>query len=235
MKNSLKISSNFSIPWLGAFIVTCVLLETSVCGSSLKKHRKKAKVTVLIAWDFSPFPIFTTSSISTNASQLWQIRIILELKSKPYMIFFFFPVDCGWLLGCPTQLYKGSCFGVNLSHPNFSHIPKQQTYSNEVWKGYQLSRCWWVFEIWNLGQEKTCSGFYIVFILFLYQPINVLDRISKKLWSVGWKPGCLNSHDCASNGCKVAVVHITGAAEQPLGYFRGLWNPATQEQRLSYL
>lgn len=97
MKNSLKISSNFSIPWLGAFIVTCVLLETSVCGSSLKKHRKKAKVTVLIAWDFSPFPIFTTSSISTNASQLWQIRIILELKSKPYMIFFFFrliAVDC---------------------------------------------------------------------------------------------------------------------------------------------
>lgn len=90
--------------------------------------------------------------------------------------FFFFSVDCGWLLGCPTQLYKGSCFGVNLSHPNFSHIPKQQTYSNEVWKGYQLSRCWWVFEIWNLGQGKKS----VVLILFLYQPIKVLDRISKK-------------------------------------------------------
>lgn len=47
---------------------------------------------------------------------------------------------------------------------------------------------------------------------FLYQPIEVLDRISKKLRSVGWFTGVLKHHDCASNGCKVAVVHITAMA-----------------------
>ena len=182
MKNSLKISSNFSIPWLGAFIVTCVLLKNFRLWIFIwKKHQpKKAEVTVLIAWDFSPFPIFTTSSISTNASQLGQIRHLgAEIWNLAWNIMKFI---AWWNL---HKYGKGSCFwsqsitskfqpysqATNISRMKFGRV------TSSVNAGESLENLSSSFRRSEaLDKEKKS----VVFILFLYQPIKVLDRISKK-------------------------------------------------------
>ena len=238
MKNSLKISSNFSIPWLGAFIVTCVFLETSVCGSSFERSIEQKN------WGDCAY-CMRLLTISNLYNILYQHKCFsastdshLGAEIETLTLHAKFYGKIAWLL--LHNYIKEVVWSQFIYHIQISAIlPSNKNIRMKFGRGSCSVNAGESLENLSLSfrrsealdKEKNA----VVFILFLYQPIKVLDRISKKLWSVGWFTGVLKHHDCASNGCKVAVVHITGAAEQPLGYFRGLWNPATHEQRLSYL
>ena len=196
MKNSLKISSNFSIPWLGAFIVTCVLLKNFRLWIFIwKKHQpKKAEVTVLIAWDFSPFPIFTTSSISTNGSQLGQIRHLgAEIWNLAWNIMKFI---AWWNL---HKYGKGSCFwsqsitskfqpysqATNISRMKFGRV------TSSVNAGESLENLSSSFRRSEaLDKEKNQWFLYCFYI----SQLRCLTESAKKLWSVGWFTGVLKHH-----------------------------------------
>lgn len=183
MKNSLKISSNFSIPWLGAFIVTCVLLETSVCGSSFERSIEQKN------WGDCAY-CMRLLTISNLYNILYQHKCFsastdshLGAEIETLTLHAKFYGKIAWLL--LHNYIKEVVWSQFIYHIQISAIlPSNKNIRMKFGRGSCSVNAGESLENLSLSfrrsealdKEKNA----VVFILFLYQPIKVLDRISKK-------------------------------------------------------
>ena len=186
MKNSLKISSNFSIPWLGAF-------HSHLCPFGIFRRwifiwksieQKKLRWLCLLHETSHHFQSLQ-HPLSAQMLLCFDRFDILELKLETLH-----EILRSWSLGCLHNDVSEVLWSQYLRHPKIQ--PYSEATNILEWSLEGLPAQSMLVSLWDLklGTRKNQWFLYCFYI----SQLRCLTESAKKLWSVGWFTGVLKHH-----------------------------------------